>query len=195
MLRGEHRGAFRRGEFAPFSGCEIAEREVADAGADESQGWMADRCGHTANLAIFSFDEFERDPAIGDVFSKANRRIAGVNGGGGFDPAHVAGQGKVAVDLETAAGEVNEGVVGGDAFDLHPVFSAMGVGRIEEAGVEAGFVAEKEQALGIGIEPAERVDVFWETEIGERAPARAGLGRELREHAVGFVKGEKHGCI
>ncbi len=69
----------------------------------------------------------------------------------------------------------------------------MGVLGVEQSRVEAGFVTQQQQSLGIGIEPPQGVDVGWQAEVCERAPARTGLGRELREHAVGFVQGDQHG--
>src|SRR5262245_7035155 len=48
------------------------------------------------------------------------------------------------------------------------------------------------QAFGVRIEASERIHVFGQAEIRERAPARARLGCELREHAVGFVKCEEY---
>ena len=99
----------------------------------------------------------------------------------------------MAVEIEAATRQAGEGIGGRDALDLRPVFAAVGVLRIEQPGVEAGLVAEKEEAFGVGVEPAERVDVFWEVEVRERAPTRAGFGRELREDAVGLVKREEQG--
>jgi NADPH:quinone reductase-like Zn-dependent oxidoreductase len=64
--------------------------------------------------------------------------------------------------------------------------------RVEEAVVEGGFVAEEQEALGIGIETPEGVDGARDGEIGEGAPAGAGLGGELREDAVGLVEGDDH---
>lgn len=71
----------------------------------------------------------------------------------------------------------------------------MGVARIEEAGVETGLVAEEQEALAVGVEAAEGVNAGGQAEVGERAPFGAGLGRELREDAVGFVEREQHGTI
>src|SRR5882757_9288112 len=95
---------------------------------------------------------------------------------------------KVAIDFDPAAGEPREAVGSRDAFDLCPINAAMRVVRIEQAGIETGFVAEQQEALGIGVEPTQGINVFRKTEISERAPAGAGLRRELRKHAVGFVK-------
>ena len=62
----------------------------------------------------------------------------------------------------------------------------------EQLRVEVEFVSEQQKSLGIGIESAERIDVPRQSKVGERAPAGAGFGRELREHAVGFVERQQH---
>jgi zinc-binding alcohol dehydrogenase/oxidoreductase len=191
---GKHCGALGRIELAPFAGGEVAEEEFADARADEAQRRMPDRGRHTAHLAVFSFDQCEREPAIGDGFAHTDRRIARRDFGLGIKQARPAGQGAIVVDHDAAAGELGDSFGGRHALDLRPVFAAVRVSRIEEAGVEAGFVAEEKQALAVGIESTERVDPGGQAEVGERTPFRAGLGRELREDAVGFVKREQHGA-
>ena len=45
-------GALGGGEFAPFSGREIAGGEIADAGAQEAEGGVADGGGHAADLVV-----------------------------------------------------------------------------------------------------------------------------------------------
>jgi len=91
--------------------------------------------------------------------------------------------------------EESEGIRGGHAFDEGPVFAFVGVARIEQAGVKAGFVGEEQEALAVGVEATEGINARWQVrraEIGEGFPSGAGLGGELREDAVGFMKGEKH---
>ena len=189
----ENGGALGDGEFAPRAGGEIAKGKVADAGAEESKRGVADGGGHAADLAIFSLREFEGEPGVGDGFSHADGRVARGDGGSGIEEARATRQGAGVVDRDAAAGEAGESSGGWGAFDLRPVFAAVGVAGIEQPGVETGFVAEEQEAFAVGVEAAERVDAGGEAEVGERAPFRAGLGRELREDAVGFVKREQHG--
>ena len=188
-------GALGGGEFAPRAGGEIAEGELADAGAEEAERGVANGGGHAADLAIFSLREFEGEPGVGDGFSHADGRVARSDGGNGIEEVRAAGQGAVIVDRDAAAGEAGEGIRGRGAFDLRPVFAAMGVAGIEQPRVEAGLVAQEQEAFAIGVEAAERVDAGGQAEVGERSPFRAGLGRELREDAVGFVKHEQHRSI
>ena len=188
----EHGGPLARGEFPPFSRGEVSEEKVAGPHAEEAEGGVADSGGHAADLAVLPLDEFEGEPGIGDVFADPDRRIARGERWRGIEEAGAARPGAVVVDGDMTAGEKRERRGGRDTFHLRPVFPAMGVHRIEQASVETGFVAEEEEALGVGIEAAERVDVAGQTEIGEGAPAGAGFGRELREDPVGLVEGEKH---
>jgi hypothetical protein len=67
----------------------------------------------------------------------------------------------------------------------------MRVFRVEQAGVEPGFVAEKEKSLRIGIETPERVNIFWESKLSQGAVGGAIWGK-LGNHPIGFVKGEEH---
>lgn len=68
----------------------------------------------------------------------------------------------------------------------------MGVLGIEQSGVEAGFVAEEEKALGVGIESAQGIDILGESKLGQ-GPVGRTVGRELGKNSVGFMEGEEHG--
>ena len=46
---------------------------------------MPDGGGDAADLPVFSLDELEGEPAVGDIFPEANRRIARWNGGRGVE--------------------------------------------------------------------------------------------------------------
>lgn len=166
---------------------------MADADAEQAQRRMSDRGGHAADLAVFPFRQFEGEPGIGHGFAETDRRIAGRHGGRGVEPAGAAGQGAVVAEIDAAAGESGEGGGRRQPFHLGPIFAAVGVLGIEETGIEAGLVAQKEQAFGIGVEAAEGVHGRRQLEFGERAPTRTGFGRELREHPVRFVEGAEHG--
>ena len=121
---------------------------------------MTDGRRHAADLAIFTLDEFEREPRVGNVFPKTNRRVARGEGRRGIEQVGATGERAVIVDGEAAAREAGERGGGGDALDLRPIFPAMSVLRIEQAGVETGFVAQQQEALGVGVEATEGVNVF-----------------------------------
>src|SRR2546427_204884 len=107
---------------------------------------MTDRRGHAADLAVLALGEFKREPGIGHVFAKSDRWIARGEGGRGVEEAGAAGERAVLIESDAAAREAGEGLGRRDALDLGPVFAAVGVFRIEELGIEAGLVAEQEEA-------------------------------------------------
>ncbi len=45
----------------------------------------------------------------------------------------------------------------------------MGVFRVEQASVESGFVAEKEEAFRIRIKSTKGVNIFWESKLSQGA--------------------------
>lgn len=175
-----------------MAGGEFAEGKITRAHTDEAERWMADGCGHATNLTVFSFDEFEGEPRVGDIFPDADGRNPRGDGRGGLKQAGATRERAIGVEGDAAMGEVSESVGGGLAFDLGPVFAAVGVLGIEQAVVQPGLIAEQEQAFGVGIEATEGIDAAGQVEVGEGAPTRPGLGSELREDAVGFVESEKH---
>lgn len=68
--------AFGGVEFPPVARRKVAKPEGADADAQETEGGMTDGRGHAADLPILAFDEFEGQPASGNGFAVANRRVA-----------------------------------------------------------------------------------------------------------------------
>lgn len=183
--------AFGCGEFAPLTWCEgeIVESQRADAYPQEPKCGMADGCGHAADLAVFPFSQLQRKPAIGYGFAYADGRIAGRDGGCGIDLPRATGE-RLMVAEAQSVGELGKCVGGGDAFDLHPVFAAMTMARMQQALVECGFVGEQQQSFAVGIKPPDRINAWWQAKRGECQPAGAGFWRELREHTVGFVQSE-----
>ena len=67
----------------------------------------------------------------------------------------------------------------------------MGVFRVEQAGVEPGFVAEKKEAFRIRIKSTKGVNIFWKSKLSQGAVGGA-IWRELGNHSIGFMKGEEH---
>ena len=67
----------------------------------------------------------------------------------------------------------------------------MGVFRVEQAGVEPGFVAEKEEAFRIRIKSTKGVNIFWKSKLSQGAVGGA-IWCELGNHSIGFMKGEEH---
>jgi hypothetical protein len=90
-------------------------------------------------------------------------------------------------------GEAIEGVPGWDPFDLGPIGAGMTSFGIEKSCVESGFIAQEEEAFGVGVEPTQRIHPGWEREFRER-PVRRSVGRELAENAVWLVESDQHRC-
>lgn len=188
---GEHRGFLGRGEAFPMAGLERCEVKSADTHADQAQRGVADGGGHASDLAVTAFDEFEGDPAIGNGFPHANGRVSGRDCGLGVEQPSAAGEGGAALN-EDATAEAGEGFRGGDAFDLDPVLTRVGVFGLEEPLIPVGFVAEEEETFGVGVEAADGVDAGWELEFGEIA-VWGTVGGELGENAPRFMEGDEHG--
>ena len=157
--------------------------KLADGYAEEAEGWEADARGHFADLTIASFAQGELDPTGRYVLTKANGWIAW--GKIGVDVFGFGGESCFSFDDDTIAQFLQRFFVH-LPFDLGPVSAGVGVFRIEEFGVEAGFVGKEKKSFAVAVEAAERVDVFGETEFGQGALSGV-VRRELREDAVGFV--------
>ena len=52
---------------------------------------------------------------------------------------------------------------------MSPVGAEMRVFRVEQAGVEPGFVAEKEEAFRIRIKSTKRINIFWKSKLSQGA--------------------------
>ena len=94
---------------------------------------MPDGGGHAADLPVFAFGEFERDPAVRHVLADADGRVARRRVGRGIEPPRAAGQGAAALD-DDAAFQRAQGVVVGDVFDLRPVPARVTLRRGAAAG-------------------------------------------------------------
>jgi hypothetical protein len=186
--------AFRGIDGAPVARGEVTEAEGSDADSQEPQGGVPDGSRHFADLMVFAFGEFERDPAIGNGFSDANRRVARRERRLGLEKTGAAGE-RLLAAKKNAALELGEGFRGRDAFDLGPVFAQMAVGRVEKLLIEGGLVAEQEESFAVSIEAADGVDLLGKSKIGEGGPLGVGLRCELGKDAVGFVKGKKHPSV
>ena len=132
---------------------------------------MADGGGHPADLAIFPLGEFEGKPRVRDVLAVADRWISRRHGRSGVQQPRAARPRAKITEVDPAALEAAQCLPIRHPFDLRPIFAPVRMTRVQEAGVQAGLVAEEQQSLGIGVEPAERVEALRQTEVGERAPA------------------------
>jgi hypothetical protein len=67
----------------------------------------------------------------------------------------------------------------------------VGIFRVQETCVEAGFVAEEEETFRVSIEPTQRIDVFRKAKFRE-GTVRGAIGSELGEDSVRFMEGDQH---
>lgn len=74
-----------------------------------------------------------------------------------------------------------------DSLDLDMVCSWMGVGWIKQSAIQPGLVGKKQQALGIHVEPAQRVNALWEAEF-RQCPLPRLIRCELAEDTIWFVE-------
>lgn len=151
---------------------------------------MPDGRRHSPHLPVLAFDQFESNPAIGNIFADTNRRVARWHLRLRLKQPCAARQCFVTLNLN-ATRETPKRLRGRDALHLRPVRAAMAVLRMQQALVQFGFVAQQQQSFGVRVETANRIDIFWKTKLCKRAIGRT-VRRELRKHAVGFVERDEH---
>ena len=90
-----------------------------------------------------------------------------------------------------ALGEFLKGVRGRDPLHLGPVGTGVPFFRVKQSAVQAGFIAEQKHAFGVGIQPAQGINVFRKPKFSEGSVGRSVRGKSA-EHPVGLVKGKQH---
>lgn len=116
--------------------------------------------------------------------TKADGRITRRNVG--MDTLCFGGESYFSFDDDALAQFVQR-VFGYLPFHLRPIGAGMRIFRIEEFGVQSGFVGKEEKSFAVAIESSERIDILRQSEFGQRALSGM-VRRELREDAVGFVE-------
>lgn len=188
---------------------QMSKPKISDSYPDQAQSGMSNGRGHFADLPVFPFGQFEPNPAIRNSLSETNGRISRRNDGraGGnvrmavgigenglwLDHPHPARQGFAALDDNAALQEL-QFFRRRNPFNLGPILALMGVAGMKQFLVQAGFITQKKEPFGIGIEPANGPNIFREIEFGERAVFRAVTGK-LRQHAKRLVKCEDQGPV
>ena len=67
----------------------------------------------------------------------------------------------------------------------------MGIAWVQEALIEVCFVAQEQQALRVGVEASDWIEIFREIELQQWAVGGT-IGRELRKHTEWFVERDQH---
>ena len=68
--------AFFHRENAPLAGGQTAEPELSDADTNQTQRRMANDGGHSPHLPVFTFNQFQANPAIRHAFAETDGRDA-----------------------------------------------------------------------------------------------------------------------
>ena len=155
-----------------------------------TQGRKTHRSRHPPDLTVFPFDQLELQPRRRDRLPEPNRRIAGRKLRFDFQQPHLAGQGAVPW-ISTPPRVSFAPPRGRDSLHLREIGPRMRRFRIEQAVVESRFVAEQQQALGIHVQPPDRIDAGRKAEIRQR-PLTGLIRRELAENPVRLVKRDDH---
>ena len=125
----------------PFPHRQGPELEPSNPQPDEAQSRMTNRRGHPPDLAILSFDQFERDPGSGHSLAEADRWITGRDLRLRIENAHMCGQGFAPVDNHSRF-EKAQRIVRRRSLDLNPVLSFVGAAWMKKSLVEPRFVAQ-----------------------------------------------------
>ena len=146
-------------------------------------------CGrHAADLPVSPFAKSEFDPEILNGFTDANRGIARRKGGLRIEQASFRREGFAAFNDHAGAQRPQSFFIRQTLNQDEIGFGNMVLG-IEEEFVQMPLIGKQQQALRVGIQPPDRVDIFWEIEISER-PVGTAIRGELRQNAVGFMECE-----
>lgn len=150
---------------------------------------MAYGSGHSADLAVLAFTEFEGDPTIRHRFAESDRRIPRGHFRLGIQPLRTRRSSVVALDQQTVF-QGPESALLGDSLDLHPVGPPMAGLRIQESVIQSRFITEQQEALRIGIQPSQWIHPRRKPELGQRSIGRS-VGGELGQHPVRLVEDQE----
>src|SRR5436190_5739527 len=100
---------------------------------------MTDGGCHFPDLTIFAFNQFQRDPAIGNILAVANGRIAWRNLRLWIEDRGAARESLVSLN-GNAAFQLLERIRGRNAFHLRPVNTSVSISRMKKAFVQRRFV-------------------------------------------------------
>ena len=154
-------------QLTPVAGLklQIIEREAADADAEETKGWESDGGGHAADLAVFAFGEGELDPGGGHRLAETHGRITRWMRWLGIESRGEAGKGAEVLQIQAAALQKTESLLGDLSLDLGVVGAGMALAGIDEAICPAGLIAEQNEAFRIAIQSPNGIDMLWKAKL------------------------------
>lgn len=115
---------------APGADRNIGKMEPADADANQSKGGVANGSGHSSDLAVFAFNQFQFKPARRNRFTKANGRIAGRDVRLWIKKPCAALACFRALNNRPGF-EFAQGFGCRNVFDLNPIFTLMRIPRVQ----------------------------------------------------------------
>src|ERR1035437_6273263 len=155
------------GQFSPGAGRQVAELKASNSHPDEPQGWMADSRRHAADLAVLPLEQLQANPTSRHGLTEADRRVTRGNIWLWLQNPGPAGE-RLACLNDQSLRQLEQGVRRWNPFDLDPVFALVGVTRVQQSFVQGSLVAEQQQTFGVGVEPANGIDVLREAEFRQR---------------------------
>jgi hypothetical protein len=141
----------------PFSRFEVFSGQATDGDTDKAQSREAHGGAHPPHLPVPALIQNQFYPAIRDVCTETDGRVAEGDERGRVEEAGEGGPGAVVADGD-AGGESAKGLGGDDAFDLRPVSTRMREAGVGEEVLEAAVVGEEEEAFAVEVEAAGGID-------------------------------------
>ena len=118
-------------EFTPLTDPKAAQFKTPNPHANETQSWMADGGGHASHLPVLSFDQLQANPTGRHGFAEADWRITRWNVRLRFQGPGAAWQGRAALDDQSCS-QPGQRFGCRLSFDLRPVFTFVGVSRVQQ---------------------------------------------------------------
>ena len=179
---------FPGSQLPPTSAGQVPEVKIPDRHADQPQRGMPNRRCHAPHLPVSPLANPQFDPAILNIFPKANGRIARWKFGLRVQKPCACWQRGFAVEKDTIA-ELPQSRFTGKPLHKHMVGFFDMVGGREQTRIPTRFIGEQQQSLRVRIQAPDGIHTLGKSKLRQRT-VRAAIRRELREHAIGFVKSE-----
>jgi hypothetical protein len=132
------------------------QRVAAHGVANQAQGGEADVGGHAANLAVASFIKGDFQPAGGNGFAFANRRVARPQPLRLIHAFNTGGQGGAIVERDAVA--QRPAPRRGFAFNLNIVNFAGAFTRLRQLRLQRAVVGQHQQPFAVAVQTPGRVD-------------------------------------
>ena len=177
-----------KSQLPPTSTNQSPEPNSPNRHAHQPQRRMTHRSRHAPHLPVPPFTQAQLDPEILHIFSKTNRRVTRRKFGLRFQKSGTRRQRGLTVKHDAIA-KLPQSRFVRQALDKHMISFFHMVGGREQTLIPTRFIGEQQQSLGVGIQPPDGIHALRKSKLRQRT-VRAAIWRELREHAIGFMKSE-----